>query len=328
MATAAASRRGQSGAGKRDFLSLLDLDEAEVAAMFARAAELKERRRRGEVESTLRGKVLGMVFEKASTRTRVSFEVGMFELGGHAVYLSTEGSQIARGEPIQDTARVLGGYCHGIVIRTFGQHRCESLARHAPVPVINGLTDLHHPCQLLADLFTVWERLGRIEGVRYAWIGDGNNMANSWVSAAALLGLDLVIACPEGFDPDASVLSGARARLAQRGRGSIRVVRDPAEAADGADVISTDVWASMGQEQEAEARRVRFAGYSVDERLLSHAATRAIVLHCLPAHRGEEIAAGVIDGPQSAVWQQAENRLHVQKAVLELFLGTAAPSPA
>jgi len=329
MAARGPQHRWQTaGGGKRDFLSLLDLDEAEVAAMFARAAELKERRRRGEVESTLRGKVLGMVFEKASTRTRVSFEVGMFELGGHAVYLSTEGSQIARGEPIQDTARVLGGYCHGIVIRTFGQHRCESLARHAPVPVINGLTDLHHPCQLLADLFTVWERLGRVDGVRYAWIGDGNNMANSWVSAAALLGLDLVIACPEGFDPDASVLSGARARLAQRGRGSIRVVRDPAEAADGADVISTDVWASMGQEQEAEARRVRFAGYSVDERLLSHAASRAIVLHCLPAHRGEEIAAGVIDGPQSAVWQQAENRLHVQKAVLELFLGAAASSPA
>ncbi|HTE51431.1 MAG TPA: ornithine carbamoyltransferase [Kofleriaceae bacterium] len=314
-----------TGAAKRDFLSLLDLAEAEVAQLFARAAELKERRRRGEVEATLRGKVLGMVFEKASTRTRVSFEVGMFELGGHAVFLSAEGSQIARGEPIQDTARVLGGYCHGIVIRTFGQHRAETLARHSPVPVVNGLTDRFHPCQLLADLFTVWERLGQVSGARYAWIGDGNNMANSWCNAAALLGLDLVLACPVGFEPDAEILATARAAVDRSGRGSIRLVRDPAEAAAGADVISTDVWASMGQEAETAARRVAFAGYSVDERLLERASRRAIALHCLPAHRGEEISAGVLDGPQSAVWQQAENRLHVQKAVLELFLGAATP---
>ena len=320
-------RQEPAGGGKRDFLSLLDLDEAEVAPLFARAADLKDRRRRGEVQSTLRGKVLGMVFEKASTRTRVSFEVGMFELGGHAVFLSAEGSQIARGEPIQDTARVLGGYCHGVVIRTFGQHRAETLARHSPVPVLNGLTDLYHPCQLLADLFTVWERLGSVEGVRYAWIGDGNNMANSWCNAAALLGLDLVLACPAGFDPHPDVLASAAAAQARRGRGSIRLVRDPAEAAAGADVVSTDVWASMGQEAEAAARRVAFAGYSVDDKLMAGAARRAIVLHCLPAHRGEEIAASVIDGPRSAVWQQAENRLHVQKAVLELFLGGAGLTP-
>jgi ornithine carbamoyltransferase len=325
---AAPSPHGQTRARKRDFLSLLDLDEAEVAPLFARAAELKERRRRGEPEETLRGKVLGMVFEKASTRTRVSFEVGMFELGGHAVFLSAEGSQIARGEPIQDTARVLGGYCHGIVIRTFGQHRAETLARYAPVPVLNGLTDLFHPCQLLADLFTVWERLGSVSAVRYAWIGDGNNMANSWCNAAALLGLDLVLACPDGFDPDAEILSAARARIARRGRGSIRLVRDPEEAAEGADVVSTDVWASMGQEAEAAARRLAFTGYCVDDRIMAQASRRAIALHCLPAHRGEEIAASVIDGPRSAVWQQAENRLHVQKAVLELFLGAAAPPPA
>ena len=314
-------------AGKRDFLSLRDLEEAEVAQLFARAAKLKERRRRGVVEATLRGKVLGMVFEKASTRTRVSFEVGMFELGGHAVFLSAEGSQIARGEPIQDTARVLGGYCHGIVIRTVGQHRAETLARHAPVPVVNGLTDLFHPCQLLADLFTVWERLGAVSGARYAWIGDGNNMANSWCNAAALLGLHLVLACPAGFDPDPSILAAAQADVARRGRGSIRLVRDPAEAADQADVVSTDVWASMGQEAEAEARRVAFRGFLVDEALMARASDRAIALHCLPAHRGEEISAGVLDGPRSAVWQQAENRLHVQKAVLELFLG-GAPAQA
>jgi ornithine carbamoyltransferase len=313
---------------KRDFLSLLDLEETEVAQLFARANDLKERRKRGETESTLRGKVLGMIFEKASTRTRVSFEVGMYELGGHAVFLSAEGSQIARGEPIQDTARVLGGYCHGIVIRTFGQHRAESLARHAPVPVLNGLTDRFHPCQVLADLFTVWERLGTISSARYAWIGDGNNMANSWCNAAALLGLDLVLACPEGFEPDAELVAGARARISRRGRGSIRLVRDPEEAAEGADVISTDVWASMGQEAEAAARRAAFTAYSVDEKLLKSAAARAIVLHCLPAHRGEEIAASVIDGPRSAVWQQAENRLHVQKAVLELFLAPAVHSLA
>ncbi len=309
-------------AGKRDFLSLRDLEEAEVAQLFARAAELKERRRRGVVEATLRGKVLGMVFEKASTRTRVSFEVGMFELGGHAVFLSAEGSQIARGEPIQDTARVLGSYCHGIVIRTFGQHRAETLARYAPVPVINGLTDLHHPCQVLADLFTVGERLGRhIASVRYAWIGDGNNMANSWINAAALLGLDLVLACPVGFDPDAGILAAARSLQTRTGKGSLRLVRDPREAAEGADVVSTDVWASMGQEEEAEVRRTAFAGYCVDSPLLARAAPGAIVLHCLPAHRGEEIEAAVLDGQQSAVWQQAENRLHVQKAVLELILG-------
>jgi ornithine carbamoyltransferase len=310
---------------KRDFLSLRDLQGREVASLFARAAELKARRRRGEIESSLRGKVLGMIFEKASTRTRVSFEVGMFELGGHAVFLSSEGSQIARGEPIQDTARVLGSYCHGIVIRTFGQHRAETLARYSPVPVINGLTDLLHPCQLLADLFTVFEQRGRLAGVRYAWIGDGNNMANSWLNAAAMLGLDLVLACPAGFDPDAGILAAAQAQVARAGAGSIRVVRDPAEAAAAADVVSTDVWASMGQEAEAEARARAFAGYCVDDRMMAGAAEGAIVLHCLPAHRGEEISASVLDGKRSAVWQQAENRLHVQKAVLELFLAGVLP---
>jgi ornithine carbamoyltransferase len=313
---------------KRDFLSLNDLDVAEVPALFARAAALKAARRRGVVETSLHGRVLGMIFEKASTRTRVSFEVGMFELGGHAVFLSTEGSQIARGEPIQDTARVLGSYCHAIVIRTFGQHRAETLARYAPVPVLNGLTDLLHPCQLLADLFTVFERFGGLGGVRYAWIGDGNNMANSWLNAAGMLGLDLVLACPPGFDPDPGILATAQERVKASGRGSVRLVRDPAEAADGADVVSTDVWASMGQEAEAEARRKAFAGYCVDSPLMLRATGRAIVLHCLPAHRGEEIAAAVLDGPQSAAWQQAENRLHVQKAVLELFVAGSLPSPS
>jgi len=305
---------------KRDFLSLRALDDAGLRALFARAAELKSARARGEQHRTLAGKVLGMIFEKASTRTRVSFEVGMFELGGHGVFLSAEGSQIARGEPIQDTARVLGGYCHGIVIRTFGQHRAETLARYAPVPVINGLTDLLHPCQVLADLFTVMERRGTIDGLRYAWIGDGNNMAHSWLNAAALLGLDLVLSCPDGFDPDPTILTWAKKTQAARGLGSIEVVRDPAAAADRADVVSTDVWASMGQEADAERRRKAFTGYGVDGTLLARSAPEVVVLHCLPAHRGEEISAEVIDSAHSAIWQQAENRLHVQKAILEHFL--------
>jgi ornithine carbamoyltransferase len=308
-------------AGKRDFLTLCDLDAEQLSRIFSRSAELKAARARGERVDTLAGKVLGMVFEKASTRTRVSFEVGMFELGGYAVYLSPQGSQIARGEPIEDTARVLGGYCHGILIRTFAQARAEELARWAPVPVLNGLTDRFHPCQLVADLFTVYERRGDVSGARYAWIGDGNNMAHSWINAAAIFGFELTLACPAGFEPDAEIVAAARARLAALGRGRVEVVDDPAVAAAGADVVSTDVWASMGQEEEAVARARAFAGYCVDEALMARASDDAIVLHCLPAHRGEEISAAVLEGSQSAVWQQAENRLHVQKAILEVFLG-------
>jgi ornithine carbamoyltransferase len=265
-----------------------------------------------------------MIFEKASTRTRVSFEVGMYELGGHAVYLASQGSQIGRGEPLRDTARVLGAYCHGIVIRTFGHEVVEELARFAPVPVMNGLTDLSHPCQVLADLFTVWERLGPDafapgpNSARFAWIGDGNNMAHSWIEAAAILGLDLSLACPEGYDPDAGVL--ARARKEADWRAHIEVVRSPIEAARGRNVISTDVWASMGEEGEQAQREKDFHGFCVDEALMGLAARNAMVLHCLPAHRGEEITDAVLEGPASAVFQQAENRLHIQKAVLERLL--------
>ena len=264
-----------------------------------------------------------MIFEKASTRTRVSFEVGMFELGGHAVYLQAQGSQIARGEPLRDTARVLGGYCHGIVVRTYGHDVAEELARFAPVPVINGLTDLSHPCQVLADLFTAYESLGPVAvepgGPRYAWIGDGNNMAHSWIEAAAILGLDLSLACPEGYDPDTVVLS--RAQRDGDFRANIEVVRKPADAARGRHVLSTDVWASMGEEGEQATRERAFAGFRVDEALLEITAERSMVLHCLPAHRGEEITDGVLEGAHSAVFRQAENRLHVQKAILERLLG-------
>ncbi len=264
-----------------------------------------------------------MVFEKASTRTRASFEIAMYDLGGHALYLGLQGSQLERGEPLKDTARVLSGYCHGIMVRTFGHDRAEEMSRFATVPVINGLTDLMHPCQVLADLQTVVQRFGAtgdpgrtLRSVSYAWIGDGNNMANSWIEAAGILGLDLALACPAGHDPDPGVL--ARARAGKRGR--ITVVRDPAEAAAGRQVISTDVFASMGQEAEAEARRAAFAGYAIDAALMRSAHPDAIVLHCLPAHRGEEITDEVIEGPASAVWQQAENRLHAQKALLELLI--------
>ena len=254
---------------KRDLLSLWDFTADEMRALMRRAAELKRLRAAGQAHATLAGKTLGMIFEKASTRTRVSFEVGMFELGGHAVYLATQGSQIGRGEPLRDTARVLGGYCHGIVIRTFGHDIAEELARFAPVPVINGLTDLSHPCQVLADLFTAYERLGpsALEpgGARYAWIGDGNNMAHSWIEAAAILGLDLSLACPDGYEPDAAVL--AKARKDGDWRTHIDVTRSPIDAARGKSVLSTDVWASMGEEGEADVRQKDFAGFTIDEAL-------------------------------------------------------------
>lgn len=311
-------------AKKRDFLSLYDLSADELRAIVARAIEIKAARASGEQTHSLKGKVLGMIFEKASTRTRVSFEVGMFELGGHAVFLSGQTSQIGRGEPIEDTARVLSGYCSSILIRTFGQERIETLAKWASVPILNGLSDEYHPCQVVADLQTVAERLGGLDGHRYAWVGDGNNMAHSWINAAALLGLDLVLACPQGYLPDDAIVSAGRARLKDLGRGSITITNEPKEAMAGSHVISTDVWASMGQEEEAVERRRAFAGYCVDEELLSGAQAGAIVLHCLPAHRGEEISAEVLEGPQSAVWQQAENRLHAQKAILEAIVGTPA----
>jgi ornithine carbamoyltransferase len=307
---------------KRDLLSLWDLGADEIRSLMRRTGELKRMRQTGHLHQPLVGKTLGMIFEKASTRTRVSFEVGMYELGGHAVYLAAQGSQIGRGEPLRDTARVLGAYCHGIVVRTFGHDVAEELARFAPVPVINGLTDLSHPCQVLADLFTVWERLGpeALEpgNARFAWIGDGNNMAHSWIEAASVLGLDLSLACPEGYDPDAAVLG--RARKEGDWRAHIEVTRNPADAARGRNVLSTDVWASMGEEAEQKEREIAFAGFCVDEKMIEVAARNAMVLHCLPAHRGEEITEAVLEGPHSAVFVQAENRLHIQKAVLERLL--------
>jgi ornithine carbamoyltransferase len=308
---------------RKDFLSFWDLPDGGIEALIQRAEELRLLRALREPHATRPGRVLGMVFEKASTRTRASFEIAMFELGGHALYLGTQGSQLGRGEPIRDMARVLSGYCHGIMVRTFGQDRAAEMAQYARVPVINGLTDLLHPCQVLADLQTVAQRFKdkgdvaqSLRAVKYAWVGDGNNMANSWIEAAGILGLDLAVACPAGFEPDPGIYD--RARATERGR--ISILRDPAEAVAGRHVVSTDVFASMGQEEEAEARRRAFQGYCIDAALMAKAAPDAIVLHCLPAHRDEEITDEVIEGPQSLVWQQAENRLHAQKALLEALI--------
>jgi ornithine carbamoyltransferase len=296
---------------KRDFLTVTDFTRDEIVRLFDLADRMKQRQYR---ETPLAGKTLAMIFAKSSTRTRVSFEAGAFQLGGHALFLSARDIQIGRGEPISDTARVLSRYVDGIMIRTFDHAEVEELARCATIPVINGLTDLLHPCQILADLQTMRQHLGGWDGKRIAWIGDGNNMANSWLEAAAVLGFELRLACPEGFEPD-------RGRFEHASRTApVLVTEVPEEAVEGAHVVNTDVWASMGQEGEAETRRNAFRGYTVDADLMKLAAPGAIFLHCLPAHRGEEVTAEVIDGRQSRVWDEAENRLHVQKALMEYLL--------
>ncbi len=297
---------------KRDFLVVSDLTKAQVDALFALANRMKDGKYR---EKPLAGKTLAMIFAKSSTRTRVSFEVGTYQLGGHALFLSSRDIQIGRGEPIPDTARVLSRYVDGIMIRTFDHGDVEALAKYATVPVINGLTDRHHPCQILADLLTVQQHLGGYAGKKVAWIGDGNNMANSWLDAAALLGFELRLACPEGYEPDHAVYERAR-KLTRT-----LITEDTDEAAEGADVVTTDVWASMGQEGEAEKRKLAFKGYVVDQALMKLAGPDAIFLHCLPAHRGEEVTAEVMEGPQSRVFDEAENRLHVQKALLATLMG-------
>ena len=300
-------------AAKRDFLAIPDFETGELYELLALARRLKRGERR---DRPLAGRTLAMIFEKSSTRTRVSFEAGMFQLGGHALFLSSRDIQIGRGEPIRDTARVLSRYVDGIMIRTFAHATVEELARYASIPVINGLTDLLHPCQVLADCLTIQENFGDdLRPRRVAWVGDGNNMANSWVNAAYRFGFELRLACPEQYRPDAAVLERAKAVA------SITLTADPAEAVEGADVVNTDVWTSMGQEEETAARARAFQGYHIDSRLMGRAASDAIFLHCLPAHRGEEVADEVIEGPQSRVFDEAENRLHAQKALLVRLMG-------
>jgi ornithine carbamoyltransferase len=296
----------------RDFLAIPDFSSAELESLFALADSM---RAGTYTKKPLAGQTLAMIFMKASTRTRVSFEVGTYQLGGHALFLSPRDVQLGRGEPISDTAKVLSRYVNGIMIRTFAHADVEALAKDATIPVINGLTDLLHPCQVLADILTVRQQLGSITGRKVAWIGDGNNMANSWINAAYVLGFELSLACPEGYDPDPALVARAQTRA------KVTVARDPAAAAGGADVVTTDVWASMGQEEEQAIREKAFRGFCVDAALMARAAKNAIFLHCLPAHRGEEVTADVIDGPQSRVWDEAENRLHIQKAIMAVLMG-------
>jgi ornithine carbamoyltransferase len=297
---------------KRDFLAIPDLSKQEIGTLF----DLTARMKRGDYrDRPLAGKTLAMIFTKSSTRTRVSFEVGTFQLGGHALFLSSRDIQIGRGEPIKDTARVLSRYVDGIMIRTFGHADVVELARYASVPVINGLTDLLHPCQVLTDLFTMREHVGGWDGKVVAWIGDGNNMANSWLNAAAVLGFELRLACPEGYEPNHDIFDFAKART------SVTITEDIEAAVRGAHVVNTDVWASMGQEEEAKQRALAFQGYQVSEELMTLAAPDAIFLHCLPAHRGEEVSEQVFEGPRSRVFDQAENRLHVQKAIMATLMG-------
>ena len=299
-------------------LRLSDYTSDEILQVLAVALKLKERLRAGLPTPVLAGATLGMIFSKSSTRTRVSFETGMYQLGGNALFLSAGDIQIGRGETIHDTAKVLSRYLDMIMIRTFAQSDVDDLARYGSIPIINGLTDLLHPCQALSDMLTFYEHIGSFAGKKLAFIGDGNNVAHSLMTICAKLGMHFALACPAGYDPDAAIVTAAQ-RTAQESGGSVSLTRDATEAASGAHCLYTDVWASMGQESQAEARKAVFAPYQVNDALMALADKTAIFQHCLPAHRGEEVSASVIDGPQSVVFDEAENRLHAQKAVMVLL---------
>ncbi|MBD3610744.1 MAG: ornithine carbamoyltransferase [Gammaproteobacteria bacterium] len=296
----------------RHFLTLMDLSADEFRQLIQRAIELKAIVRNGEIHEPLKNKVMGMIFEKSSTRTRVSFETGMAQFGGHAIFLSPRDTQLGRGEPIEDSAKVLSRMVDVIMIRTFEHEKIETFAKHSQVPVINALTDMYHPCQLLADMQAYWEHRGDIQGKTVTWVGDGNNMCHSYINAARQLDFKLNIACPEGFDPDRELMAAAGNHA--------EIIRDPMQACEGSDLVVTDVWASMGQEEEQKQREAAFAHYQVDSKMMAQANSDALFMHCLPAHRGEEVSAEVIDGAQSVVWDEAENRLHAQKALLELLM--------
>ncbi len=302
---------------KKDFLTLLDLTPQELAGLLQRSREMKQSPDPGHCP--LLGKSVGLLFEKASTRTRVSFEVGIHQLGGQSIFLSPRDVHLSRGEPLHDTARVLSRYLSALVVRTFSQETVQILAKEADIPVVNALTGLTHPCQALADLFTIQENTDQLKGTRIAYLGDGNNVANSLITGCSMMGLDLVLACPDGYDPDKGYLENGR-RLASRSGGSVQVVRDPTAAVSGARFLYTDVWTSMGQEDEARKRRRDLAPYQLNTELLSSASEDAMVLHCLPAHRGEEITDEIMEHPRSIILDQAENRLHTQKALMEWLL--------
>lgn len=294
------------------FLTLMDFDKATLKQLVTRAIELKAIQKSGEIYEPLKNKVLGMIFDKASTRTRVSFETGMAQFGGHAIFLSPRDTQFGRGEPVEDSARVLSRMVDCIMVRTFDHEMLETFAEYSNVPVINALTDMYHPCQLLADMQTYYEHRGDIMGKTVTYIGDGNNMCHSYMNAARQYGFTLNVAVPEGYDPDATLLAETK--------DCVNIFRNPEDAVTGADMITTDVWASMGQEEEQAIREKAFAGYQVNDKLMALANKDAVFMHCLPAHREEEVSTSIIDGPQSVVWDQAENRLHAQKALLELLM--------
>ena len=305
---------------KRDLLSLHDLTAQEILDLITRGRAFKAHSGPALDRPPLKGKTLGLLFEKASTRTRVSFEVALSQLGGHSIFLSMEDLQLRRGETIPDTARVLSRYLDGLVIRTFGQDTLAEWAHAASIPIINGLTDLHHPCQALGDLLTLHERFGMVKGLKLAYVGDGNNVAHSLIEGAVKVGMNISLACPKGYEPDQAIVKAAQ-QEARRTGGSIELAKDPHKAASGADVLYTDVWVSMGKEREAKRRLKLLKPYQINARLLAATKPHAVVMHCLPAHRGQEITAEVMDGPRSIVWDQAENRLHIQKAILEWLLG-------
>jgi ornithine carbamoyltransferase len=304
----------------KDLLSIHDLTIDEVQDIFILAAKLKKQQKQGITHHLLQGKTLGMIFQKSSTRTRVSFEVGMYQLGGSALFLSANDLQIGRGEPVKDTARVLSRYVDGIMVRTYSHQKVQELAEYASVPVINALTDLLHPCQALADLFTAFEHKGDLKGRKIAYIGDGNNMVQALMHGCAKVGMHISVATPPGYEPNPTCVAEARADAMNTGS-VIELTNDPLQAAQGADVVYTDVWASMGQEAEQLKRQHDFVGFAVDKQLMAVADPKAIVMHCLPAHRGEEITAEVMEGPQSVIFDEAENRLHVQKAIMALTMG-------
>lgn len=301
---------------KRDLLSLNSISKREIEELIAHATSLKKKQKAGELHQPLKGKTLGMLFEKPSTRTRASFEVGMLQLGGYALYMNWKDTQLGREESVEDTAQVLSRYLDGMVVRTFSQQTLETFARYATIPVINGLTDLLHPCQILSDLMTVVEKKGDYRQLKITYIGDGNNVANSWINASLILGLNLHLACPQGYEPDRKIVEKATEDTSFK----INLSSDPLEAAQDADIINTDTWVSMGQENERQKRVETFKNYQVNSSLLKVAKKDVLVMHCLPAHRGEEITDEVADGSHSIILEQAENRLHMQKAILEMLL--------
>jgi len=306
----------------RDFLSVSDLSRDEIQSLMDLAVRLKSDSKQGPLEHRLAGKVVGLLFEKPSTRTRASFETAVYQLGGQAMYLRADELQLARGEPLKDTARVLGSYLSAIVIRTYAHENLIEFAEYAPVPIINALSDLEHPTQIVADMLTVLEAKGTLQGIKFVWVGDGNNVCNSWLLGAASVGMNMVVSCPRGYEPNKQILQKAKL-LAKDSGGSVSFVSDPVKAAEGADVIYTDVWVSMGQDKEATKKERVFKPYQINAKLVSRAKADVAVMHCLPAHRGLEITDEVLEGPKSIVWKQAENKLHGARAVLAAFLGSS-----